>query len=207
MRMNRRKVLMGLGSLATLAGGAIGTGAFSQVSAPRDAQISVASDSEAYLSIDATDSQSDMVGQREENGTIAFDFGGGSVNSSANPTGAGLNPQSVTTVPDAFTVYNHGTETIQVKAKIPSDGFGADVSESDKLAVKRAVSLTYTPDAASDPAGDLLWDESEGAKEWIEFAVGEGGWVELEFDLRDTGLTGDLVNQITFVATTDTTSQ
>lgn len=205
MRMNRRKVLLGLGSLATIAGGAIGTGAFSQVSAPRDAQITVASDSEAYLSIDATGSSSDLVGQQEENGTIAFDFSGGSVNASSDPSGTGLNPQSVTTIPQAFEVYNHGTETIQVKADIPEDGFGDDVAQSDRLAVKRAVSFSYT-----DPDGtehDLLWDESEGATEWVEFAVGEGGWVELEFDLRETGLTGDLVNRITFTATTDTTSQ
>ena len=205
MRMNRRKVLMGLGSLATLAGGAIGTGAFSQVSAPRDAQITVASDSEAYLSIDATDSSSDLVGQQEDNGTIAFDFSGGSVNTSSNPTGTGLNPQSVTTIPSAFEVYNHGTETIQVKADIPAEGFGSDVASGDQLAVKRAISFIYTaPDGTEH---DLLWDESEGSTEWIEFAVGEGGWVELEFDLRDTGLTGDLVNQITFTATTDTTAQ
>jgi hypothetical protein len=203
--MNRRKVLMGLGSLATLAGGAIGTGAFSQVSAPRDAQITVASDSEAYLSIDATDSSSDLVGQQEDNGTIAFDFSGGSVNASSNPTGTGLNPQSVTTITGAFEVYNHGTETIQVKADIPSDGFGSDVASGDQLAVKRAISFTYTaPDGTEH---DLLWDETQGATEWVEFAVGEGGWVELEFDLRNTGLTGDLVNQITFTATTDTTAQ
>lgn len=196
---------MGLGSLATLAGGAIGTGAFSEVSAPRDAEITVASDAEAYLSIDATGSSSDLVGQREENGTIAFDFSGGSVNASTDPTGKGLNPQSVTTIPNAFEVYNHGTETIQVKAGIPAEGFGSAVASDDRLAVKRAISFTYT-----DPDGDehdLLWDESEGSKEWIEFAVGAGGPVQLEFDLRDTGLSGDLVNRITFTATTDTTSQ
>lgn len=206
MRMNRRNVLMGLGGLATLTGGAIGTGAFSEVSAPRDAQISVASDAEAYLSIDATNSSSDLVGQREANGTVAFDFAGGTVNASAAaPEGSGLNPQSVTTVPDAFEVYNHGTETVQVKADVPEDGFGDDVASGDRTAVKRAITFAYT-----DPDGtehDLLWDESEGANEWIEFAVGEGGWVELAFDLRGTGLSGDLVQEITFTATTDTTSQ
>ena len=208
MRMNRRKLLMGLGGIATLAGGAIGTGAFSQVSAPRDAQISVASDSEAYLSIDATGSSSDFVGQREQNGTIAFDFSGGTVNSSADaPTGSGLNPESVTTVPEAFEVYNHGTETIYVKADIDAEsGFGDDVTtEAERTAVKEAISFSYTdPDNVTH---DLLWDNTEGATEWIEFAVGEGGWVEMEFDLRDTGLTGDLVSEITFTATTETTSQ
>lgn len=198
---------MGLGGLATLTGGAIGTGAFSEVSAPRNAEISVASDSEAYLSIDATNSSSDLVGQEEENGTIAFDFAGGSVNSSAEaPEGAGLNPESVTTVPDAFEVFNHGTDTIQVKADIGEGGFGDAVSSAeDEQAVKQAISFTYTdPD---DTEHDLLWDDAEGASEWVEFGVGDGGPVEIEFDLRGTGLSGDLVNQITFTATTDTTSE
>ncbi|MFD1568876.1 hypothetical protein [Halolamina litorea] len=204
--MNRRKVLLGLGSLATLAGGAIGTGAFSEVTAPRDAQISVASDSEAFLRIDATNSASDLVGQQDANGTIAFDFAGGTVNSSASaPEGSGLNPESVTTVPNAFEVYNYGTETIQVKADIPSDGFGADVTSGDELAVKQAITFTYTD--TNDNTYDLLWDESQNATEWVEFPVGEGGWVEIEFDLRETGLTGDLVNEITFTAQTNTTSQ
>lgn len=205
MRMNRRKLLMGLGGIATLTGGAMGTGAFSEVSAPRDARISVASDSEAYLSLDATNSSSDLVGQRETNGTIAFDFSGGTVNASGTPAGEGLNPQAVTTVPDAFEVYNHGTETIQVKADIPASGFGSDVASGDQLAVKRAITFHYTD--ADGNSYDLLWDEADAATEWVEFGVGEGGWVEMEFDLRQTGLTGDLVNQITFTATTDTTSQ
>lgn len=206
MRMNRRKLLMGVGGVATLTGGAMGTGAFSEVSAPRDARISVASDSEAYLSLDATNSSSDLVGQQEANGTIAFDFSGGTVNaSSGTPAGEGLNPQSVTTVPDAFEVYNHGTEAIQVKADIPTSGFGSDVASGDQLAVKRAITFRYTD--ADGNSYDLLWDEADGATEWVEFGVGQGGWVEMEFDLRETGLTGDLVNQITFTATTDTTAQ
>lgn len=199
---------MGLGGMATLAGGAMGTGAFSEVSAARDAQISVASDSEAYLSIDATNSSSDFVGQREQNGTVAFDFSGGTVNASASaPTGSGLNPESVTTVPDAFEVYNHGTETIYVKADIDAEsGFGGDVTtDSQRTAVKEAISFSYT--GPNDTTHDLLWDGAEGATEWVEFDVGEGGWVEMEFDLRDTGLTGDLVSEITFTATTETTTQ
>lgn len=207
MRMNRRKVLMGLGGLATVTGGAIGTGAFSEVTAPRDAEISVASDSEAYLSIDATGNNSDLVGQQSENGTIAFDFAGGTVNSSADdPEGSGLNPESITTIPRAFEVYNHGTETIDVKAEIPDDGgFGSDVtSDEERTAVEQAISFYYTE---RDEEPDLLWDGPEDTNEWVEFGVGGGGPVELEFDLTGSGLSGDLVDQITFTARTEGTEE
>jgi len=199
--MNRRNVLLGLGSLATLAGGAMGTGAFSTVSATRDAEISVASDSEAYLTLDATDSSSELIGQQEANGTIAFDFSGGSVNSSANPGGAGLNPESTTTIPQAFEVYNHGTETISVKATIPEGGFGDDIgSQEGREAVREAITFEYV-DAETETVYDLLWDGS--GNEWVEFGVGKGGWVTVQFELAGTGLSGDLVDQMTFTAETN----
>lgn len=201
MRANRRNVLLGLGSLATLTGGAIGTGAFSTVSASRDAEISVAADSEAYLTLDATNSSSDLIGQQQGNGTIAFDFSGGSVNASAEPSGSGLNPQSTTTIPNAFEVYNHGTETIYVKAAVPKDGFADGISTAEgKAAVRDAITFEYV-DAATDTVYDLLWDGT--GTEWVEFGVGKGGWVTVRFELEGTGLSGDLVEQITFTADTD----
>lgn len=201
MRMNRRNVLLGLGSLATLAGGAMGTGAFSTVSATRDAEISVASDSEAYLTLDATNSSSALIGQQQANGTIAFDFAGGSVNSSVNPEGAGLNPESTTTIPQAFEVYNHGTETISVKAAIPDGGFGSDIStDAEKQTVRDAITFEYV-DASTETVHDLLWDGS--GSEWVEFGVGKGGWVTVQFELEGTGLSGDLVDQMTFTAETN----
>lgn len=201
MKMNRRNVLMGLGSLATLAGGVMGTGAFSKVSATRDAQISVATDANAYLTLDATNSSSALIGQQEENGTIAFDFAGGSVNSSVNPAGAGLNPESTTVVPKAFEVYNHGTETISVKATIPGDGFGNAIStDAEKQAVRDAITFEYV-DSATETVYDLLWDGT--GSEWVEFGVGKGGWVTVKFELEGTGLSGDLVDQITFTAETN----
>lgn len=198
MRMNRRNVLLGLGSLATLSGGVIGTGAFSTVTASRDAKVSVASDANAYLTLDATNSSSPLVGQQSGNGTIAFDFAGGSVNSSTNPTGSGLNPEATTTFPKTFEVYNHGTEKVWVKAEIPDTGFADSVSSGDYDTVRKAISFEY---ANSAGVFDLLWD-TEGT-EWVEFPVGDGGPVDVVFDFSDTGLSGDLVNQITFRAETN----
>ena len=200
MKMNRRNLLLGLGSLATLAGGAIGTGAFSTVSATRDAEIAVASDSEAYLTLDATSSSSALIGQQQANGTIAFDFAGGSVNATKDPAGSGLNPESTTTIPEAFQVYNHGTEATSVKAAIPEDGFGAAIStEAERQAVREAITFEYV-DASTETVHDLLWDGT--GNEWTEFDVGKGGWVTVQFELEGSGLSGDLVDQITFTAET-----
>lgn len=199
MRMNRRNVLLGLGSLATLSGGVIGTGAFSEVTATREAKVSVASDANAYLQLDATNSSSPLVGQTAGNGTIAFDFSGGAVNASsgAAPAGEGLNPQSVTAFPDAFVVANHGTEGVGVKAEIPDGGFVGSPASDEKQAIRNAISLNYTDAGLGDV--DLLFD-SQSSNEWTPFDVGEGGPVSVEFDFTGTALSGDLVERIRFRA-------
>lgn len=184
--MNRRNVLLGLGGLAAVAGGAIGTGAFSQVTAQRSAEISVASDANAYLALDATNNSSPLVGQTSGNNTIAFDFAGGAVNSSTTPTGSGLNPEATTTIPQAFEIANHGTQGVGVRARVSESGPDATASEAES-----AIAFNYVD---STGTVDLL------GSTWTSFDVGEGGWVDVVFDLDGTGLTGDLVNEITFEA-------
>jgi len=56
MRVNRRNVLLGLGTLVTAGGGALATGAFSQVEADRTIDVGTTGDSSAYLQFNNIDS-------------------------------------------------------------------------------------------------------------------------------------------------------
>ncbi|PGF16286.1 hypothetical protein CP556_09265 [Natrinema sp. CBA1119] len=64
MRMNRRNVLVGLGTIVAGGGAALGTGAFSSVEADRTVTVSTSGDSSAYIGISV-------------DGSYATDNGGG----------------------------------------------------------------------------------------------------------------------------------
>ncbi len=68
--MNRRNVLLGLGTVVTGGGAALGTGAFSSVEADRDATFSVVNDDSALLTL--TGDGTYVTG--ESSGAISFSF-------------------------------------------------------------------------------------------------------------------------------------
>ena len=82
--MERRKFVIGLGSLAAGGAAATGTGAFTAATVPREADIGVQNDSNAYLQLNAGGARGvqDRVGK--ENGELYIDFdedaGGSGVN-------------------------------------------------------------------------------------------------------------------------------
>jgi len=51
MRLNRRSVLLGLGTISATVGGAFGSGAFSSVEATRTVELNTSGDSSALLSL------------------------------------------------------------------------------------------------------------------------------------------------------------
>lgn len=69
--MQRRKLLIGLGSLAAGGAAATGTGAFTQLSADRNANINVVNDAAGLLAL-KDETPSDIV--RQENGQLRIDF-------------------------------------------------------------------------------------------------------------------------------------
>jgi hypothetical protein len=107
--MNRRQLLAGIGALS--GGGAVvtGTGAFTSVEADRDIAVQVASDANAYLSLNAagpnapyTDTSNDTLGidLTEDNAT---ETGGG-----------GVNADAITVFEDLVEVGNQGTQDVDV---------------------------------------------------------------------------------------------
>lgn len=106
--MNRRTFLATLGTLAAGSVGAIGTGAFTSVSAARTTAISVAADENAYLAIDRFDGPNGdyMVQQNGKWGLY--------LNGESSPPGAGLNAESTYRIENIFTIKNLGTQSVAV---------------------------------------------------------------------------------------------
>ncbi|RLM52570.1 hypothetical protein [Halorubrum sp. Atlit-28R] len=106
---NRRKFLAGLGALASGSAAAVGTGAFTSVSADRSVSVDVADDSDALLAIEpqATPNGNEYASVSTD-GTIELDFSGTDIG------GGGLNRNAETTIRDILQVRNQGTQDVIV---------------------------------------------------------------------------------------------
>lgn len=113
--MKRRTLILGAGVAA--AGSAVGTGAFTSVTAGRDVAVDVADDSDAFLQLQgATDNDGAELpnGQyvRETGGTLEIDFTGD--NSDIAGSGEGFNPRANTGISRVFEVRNQGTQEVEL---------------------------------------------------------------------------------------------
>lgn len=104
--MERRKVLLGMGSFAAGTAGLVGSGAFDQASVNRDAVVSIAGDQRAYLELTATS----VYAKNKNNGEIEFNFRGGY----SGQRGEGINTRGETCFGDVFQVKNMGTNGVYV---------------------------------------------------------------------------------------------
>ncbi|PSQ29649.1 hypothetical protein BRD16_09680 [Halobacteriales archaeon SW_6_65_46] len=149
--MERRKFLIGAGSLAAGAAAATGTGAFTDVSAQRTASVSVSDDSDAYLAL-KTD---------EDNRNSAYADGSGTqmtVNldgSGDSPSGSGVNQGATTRIFDIFSIENRGTQDALVYVDNEDlDDDGAFDTEDDGIYFDPQVSgMPYGTD--DDSLGEL----------------------------------------------------
>lgn len=73
MRMNRRNVLVGLGTIVAGGGGALATGAFSSVEADREVTVNTAGDGSAFLTLKGDDAYVES----DNSDTLTIDLGAG----------------------------------------------------------------------------------------------------------------------------------
>lgn len=118
MKLNRRNVLVGLGTIVAGGGAALGTGAFSTVEAERNVSIETAGDSGALLGLEITN---DTL-RGEDDDTIEFDLE------------SDLNIDATTTFDEALRISNNadpdddiGTISVEITADgdnllVDSDG-------------------------------------------------------------------------------------
>lgn len=107
--MKRRTLLAGVGSLAATGAVAVGTGAFTSVSADRNVSVSVADDSSAFLTLKQhVGGRPNQVFSSHKNGQLVLDF------DETAAGGDGVNRDAVTAFANVFKLENHGTQAVNV---------------------------------------------------------------------------------------------
>jgi len=119
--MKRRRLLAGLGTLATGSAAAVGTGAFTSAEATRSVDVNVADEDEAYLALDELD------GTVYENATFASQNTSNQISIDINDangvaTGAdGVGLDSVYEFDNVFQVENQGTQEVEFEISTLED--------------------------------------------------------------------------------------
>ena len=112
--MRRRKLLVGLGTLAVGSGLAVGTGAFTSVRANRSMTVETADDASALLKLTAPNSLENGEYARDSNegpgDTLELEF-----DQNADVTGTGINADALSHFDDVFRVTNQGTDFVRLR--------------------------------------------------------------------------------------------
>ncbi|WP_226011692.1 DUF1102 domain-containing protein [Halomicrobium salinisoli] len=123
--MERRKFIATVGSLAAGSAAAVGTGAFTSVTASRDVDVEVADDASAYLRLQgAGGPNAEYVTDDGNGGTLAIDL---SSNNATSAGGQGVNLDAITQIDELFVVENQGTQEVEVT--IDKNGSHSDLVE------------------------------------------------------------------------------
>ena len=110
--MQRRKFVLGLGSLTAAGAAAVGSGAFTTAEATRDVAVEVADDSTGYLALQASGGPNGQFASQGGDGRIGLDFSG------SGNGGGGVGRNSVYNLDDVFRVTNQGTQTVYVWSRL-----------------------------------------------------------------------------------------
>jgi len=110
--MERRKFVVGLGSLAAGGAAAIGTGAFSRVGSERAVSVDAINDKNAYLGLtEVSDSPNASYVSEDGDGHLQIQMDG---NNPTDAGGSGVNSDSKTVFKDLFKIINQGKQKIHV---------------------------------------------------------------------------------------------
>ena len=104
--MERRKFVIGMGSLAAGSAAAVGTGAFTSVEAERSVSVEVGDDNAAYLGLEAK--RDDIISDDGVDGQLTIDLG----SQETEEGGEGFNKEAITKVEGVFTITNQGTQEV-----------------------------------------------------------------------------------------------
>ncbi|TKX45439.1 LamG domain-containing protein [Halorubrum sp. SD690R] len=144
--MKRRRLILGLGGLASLGGSLVGTGAFTSVSAERDIAVETADDANAFLAMVPIDSPNGDAFATTQDGLILLEF------TNTDAGGSGLGTDSVYDFDDVFRVTNQGTQPVYVWAVFAdaSGDFNVGTSDTDVWFYAHGDSDNKLRDSADD---------------------------------------------------------
>jgi hypothetical protein len=155
--MNRRKFLIGAGSLAAGSAAAMGTGAFTSVDADRTVSVSVAGDASALLAIEpAEEGGSETPNASEyvnDNGNaVELDFTGSDIDDDGSDEASGINANAETKFANLLDITNQGTQAVQVGVD-DDNGFIANVDGGV---------FAEGPDSNTDSSGNPNFPDPDG---------------------------------------------
>lgn len=182
--MERRKFVVGIGSLAAGGAAAMGTGAFTSVTASRNVDVAVANDSAAYLGLSGTGgANQDYVTDDGSSGTLSIDLDS---SQSVAGGGDGVNPNALTEIDFVFEISNQGTQPVDVS--LSKSGANSDLIEF------------YATDDTS--ASDPYSNGTQLGANAVSLDAGESAVVSLQIDTRGSGLgDGDeIIDSVTITA-------
>jgi len=186
--MERRKFVVGLGALASGSAAAVGTGAFTSVTAERSVSVTVAGDNSAYLGLSAVGPNSDYVDKSSGEVSISLD----GLEDSSSGSGTGVNPDATTVIEECLRIENQGTQEVEL------DLTGTGVVSAG----------TSDPGADSDTVGIYIDNTSSSATEvdddTAQLPVGE--YVDLSVEVETSSGTGTLSGTLTVEANADSDS-
>lgn len=161
MRLNRRNVLVGLGTIVAGGGAALGTGAFSSVEAQREVTVDVTDDTAALIGLTAGTSSYVNEDGGSDNNLLKIDL-----SSDELENADGINLDGTLTIEDAFTITNNHDGGVEITI-----GDSGTVSSNDV-----AISFRGEPDGALISEESL--DQAGGTDNTID--------VTIEIDTEDT---------------------
>lgn len=188
MRMNRRNVLLGLGTVVAGGGAALGTGAFSQIEADRTASISVASDSTALLTLGG-DTTSQLI--NETDGTLGIDQGN-------------INLEAKTTVGQGIDITNNGGQEVSISVSLNTDTADITAAEAvDIFSFEYNTASTNTPQSngTNVSEGQDLISDSDSGNPWV-FSADDSVTLDLVIDTTGYSLSdgNTLIDGMTITA-------
>lgn len=148
MRMNRRNVLAGIGVAVVGGGGALASGAFSQVEAERSVDLDTSDDADAYLGMEAADGADSYV--TTSNGTIGISIDN-------------LNEDAMTTINELISFTDNSPadvsiDTVSVEVINDTSGAISIVEETDLDPFADGGTFGVEIDLESNDAADVSND-------------------------------------------------
>jgi hypothetical protein len=150
--MNRRTFAVGLGTLAGGSAAAVGTGAFSAITASRNFDVTVSGDATAYLGLQPHPGPNGAYAEITTDDTLAIDFTSNNSNIGSDIAGGdGVNANGVSLFLNVFRATNQGTQDITVDVQplifLETDG---NFPPNSLLAVLLVPALSPTPLSPGD---------------------------------------------------------
>jgi len=176
--MQRRNLLIGMGSLAAGSAATLGTGAFTSVQAERDITISTTNDSGAYLGISPHSGPNGQYASTS-GGTVSLDF-----TSTGAASDTGLNDNAKINIENVLNITNNGTQPVYVTVLVEDDAgnTGRDV-----------VSLSNFGISGDD---DVDFARTAGLYDGDKLPAGESAGMGFFFNFNSREDFGNVVNDI-----------